>query len=299
MDTSRSAERRLRVMGTQAHVVVHAAEPERVAAAAVDNLHLLERIWSRFVPDSEVSRMNRNAGDAVAVSGETILLVERSIEAWTLTGGRYDPAMLAQVCALGYDRSFDEIGPVDRLAAPQAPSPGCGGIAVDRQRGTATLPAGVAFDPGGIGKGLAADLVSGWALDAGADGVMVNVGGDLRVRGVPPDGDRWVIAVREPAWSDDAISTLHLGDGAVATSTSLRRRWVVSGVEHHHLLDPRSGCPHQGGAVLATAVATEGWWAEAAATASIGSGFVDECPMLRIDADGRTARLGGYERYES
>ena len=286
-------------MGTLAHVIVHAADPVRVLEAAVSDLDRLERNWSRFLPDSEVSRMNRNAGDVVEVSDATVLLVERSIEAWTLTGGRYDPTMLTQVCALGYDRPFAEIVPVDRAAVAAAPSGGCDGIAVDRHRGTVTLPTGVAIDPGGIGKGLAADLVSGWALEAGADGVMVNVGGDLRVRGVPPDADRWAITVREPAWSNDAISTLHLGDGAVATSTSLRRRWVVSGVEHHHLLDPRSGRPQRGGAVLATAVAAESWWAEAVATASIGPGFVDECPMLRIDADGRTARLGGYERYES
>src|SRR5205814_4638480 len=132
----------------------------------------------------------------------------------------------------GYDRSFDELGP----AGGDTTSPlaaGAAGIEIDGDR--VRLPAGVGFDPGGIGKGLAADLVVAEALAAGAAGACVNLGGDLRVAGEPPDDPStdspptgsaaWTVAVEHPA-STDPLALLGLHDGAAATSTTLRRRWT-------------------------------------------------------------------------
>jgi thiamine biosynthesis lipoprotein len=100
-------------------------------------------------------------------------------------------------------------------------------------------------------------------LEAGAAGAMVNVGGDLRVRGTAPDGRTWSIAVAHPLRPGRDLLRLGLEDAAVATSSRLRRRWTIAGQERHHLLDPRSGRPVATPVVAVTAVAGEGWWAEA------------------------------------
>ena len=97
----------------------------------------------------------------------------------------FDPTVLAAVRAAGYDRSFDDLPQISILDAV-APPPGCDGIEVDTRLDLVRLPAGVGIDPGGIGKGLAADLVATAAVDLGADGAMVSLGGDLRVAGTPP-----------------------------------------------------------------------------------------------------------------
>src|SRR5205823_3187293 len=213
-----------RAMGSHAHVIVVGGPPGG-AEEARRRIDDLERRWSRFLPDSELSQLTRRAGEWVRLSAESLLLVERALDAWRLTVGRFDPTVLGAVIRAGYDRSFDELGP----AGGDTTSPlaaGAAGIEIDGDR--VRLPAGVGFDPGGIGKGLAADLVVSEALAAGAAGACVNLGGDLRVAGEPPDGpSAWTVAVEHPA-SPEPVALLGLHDGAVATSTTLRRRWTAA-----------------------------------------------------------------------
>ena len=85
------------------------------------------------------------------------------------------------------------------------------------------LPRGTGFDPGGIGKGLAADIVVDELRAAGAEGVCVNLGGDVRVEGAGPTGDGWTIAVDYPERARP-IARIGIARGAVATSTTLQAR---------------------------------------------------------------------------
>ena len=157
-------ERRFRAMGSDAHLVV-VGGPDQVLDAAERRIERLEQLWSRFIDTSEICELNRRAGDDVTVSAETALLVERAIEAWRLTGGGFDPTVLGAVLRAGYDVSFDDM-PADKSASASSLLIGCTDIRVEGC--TVRLPPGTGFDPGGIGKGLAADLVIGDVLAAGA-----------------------------------------------------------------------------------------------------------------------------------
>ncbi|MEL7210225.1 MAG: FAD:protein FMN transferase, partial [Actinomycetota bacterium] len=88
-------------------------------------------------------------------------------------------------------------------------------------------------------------------------------------------------------------------EGAVATSTPLRRRWTGPDGSAHHLVDPATGLPHARAARQVTVVAADGWWAEAAATALTGPGarLPEACAALVVDHDGTVRHLGGIERY--
>ena len=121
--------------------------------------------------------------------------------------------------------------------------PGCSAITWDDAACTVTLPAGVGFDPGGIGKGLAADIVTEELLAAGAAGALVSVGGDVRVRGESPSGPTWSLAIDDASRDGVELLRLGLGDGAIATSSRLQRRWTTRAGEAHHLIDPRTGRP--------------------------------------------------------
>lgn len=261
-------ERRIAVMGTTAHIIVVGASPA-LADRAAEELRSLEARWSRFLPDSEISRLNQSAGTALAVSADTRRLVATAIEAWMRTDGRFDPTVLSAMRANGYDRTYEQLqseaGRDPSVTSARAgAAPGCAGIVVHNGHGTVRLDPGVGFDPGGIGKGLAADIVVERILAGGAKGVLVNVGGDLRVEGAAPEGELWVVSVREPTVSDGEIVRIGLIRGALATSTTRRRRWSSGGSERHHLLDPRTGDPLRETFQLVGAVAEEGWWAEAA-----------------------------------
>ncbi|HRW36358.1 MAG TPA: FAD:protein FMN transferase [Aquihabitans sp.] len=300
-----AAERRFTAMGTTAHVLVHGDEALLDLAQA--EVERLEAAWSRFRPTSEVSRLNDAGGRWVAVSPDTVLLVERAILASVVTEGRFDPTVLGDVIRAGYDRDFALVAARD-AASPSPASPlrrGVDGIEVDAAHGAVRLPAGTGFDPGGIGKGLAADLVAG-RLDAeGAAGALINLGGDLRAVGYGPDGDDWAIEL-DPAASGLPLATVSLERGAIATSTTLRRRWELDDEVRHHLIDPATGRPAVGDLVAASVLAAHGWQAEVLAKAALVAGLEAGLTLverlgadaLLVDRHGALHRAAGFARFE-
>ena len=115
-------------MGSDAHLVV--VGPERLAAHAEARVADLERRWSRFDEHSEISALNRHAGAPVVVSAETLELVERSLDAWRLTHGWFDPTLLGAVVRAGYDRTFAEIDEATAADATSVLRPGAAGIEI-------------------------------------------------------------------------------------------------------------------------------------------------------------------------
>ncbi len=267
-------ESRWRAMGTEVHVLV-SGDPWLLVLAR-HRVADLESRWSRFLPDSEVSRLNRAHGQAMAVSAETVRLVSVAVEGWRRTDGLFDPTVLGDLLRAGYDLSFEHL---PRTRRDEAVSPwGRGAEQIHVGDGQVRLPRGVGFDPGGVGKGLAADIVAAELVAAGAERALVDIGGDLRVAGRAPLGG-WTIGR-----SDGGV--LRLDAGGVATSGPSRRRWRVEGQERHHLMDPRTGRSADIPASRSvTVVAAEAWQAEVLATAAIvaGPGLGDEL-VLRAGA---------------
>jgi thiamine biosynthesis lipoprotein len=231
------------------------------------------------------------------------------VSAWRLTGGTFDPTILPALIAAGYDRSFEQIPPDAPGVAPGSkpqPGQGCDSIGLLPAVPAVVLPAGWTLDLGGIGKGFAADLVVAEVRAQGADGVCVNIGGDLRVEGRPPTDDGWLIGVEHPEHAALApLLRLGLSSGAVATSTDRRRHWVRSGERLHHLIDPRYGRPARSRYAAATVMADEGWLADVLAKAC----FLrpDRAPELLgttgaaavlVDAEGTVTFLNGAEAYQ-
>jgi FAD:protein FMN transferase len=257
-------ERRGRVMGSDLHVLVVGGASDHLDVAA-RRLEGLEARWSRFRPDSELSRLSGGTDGWVAVTADTWLLLDAMVTAWTDTGGRCDATVRDAIVAAGYDRDLRELAGADlRAGQPPGPTPGLAGVALDADGRSVHVPPGVGLDPGALGKGLAADLVAEELVSDGAAGVLVNVGGDLRVKGRPPEGEAWVVELvldrgRSRRWA--------LAEGGVATSSSRRRRWRVGGQLRHHLIDPATGQPIAAPPATVSVVAGHAWWAEAAATA--------------------------------
>ncbi len=290
-------------MGTDCQIVVLDGGDDDLAAAQAE-VHRLEALWSRFRPDSEISGMNAASGRAIPVSPDTRMLVRRALRAEHLTGGRFDPLMGGDMLALGYDRDHGA------LAAPAAPSarvvmtpatrPRGAQLRLDERAGLVTVPAGRALDPGGIGKGLAADMVTAGLIRRGVGGALVNLGGDIRCRGITPSGG-WRIGIDDPRDPEaPEVATVTLTRGAVCTSGVRKRRWVRSdGSVAHHLLDPDTGAPTDAEVASVSVIARTGWMAEALTKALILGGPEAGTRLLRahdagavvVLADGAVRRL--------
>ena len=149
-----------------------------------------------------------------------------------------------------------------------------------------------------------ADLVSQALLDAGADGVLVNVGGDARVAGESPRSEGWIVEFENPL-AFGPLGYARLAGGAVCTSTRTKRKWTRGGEPQHHLIDPATGAPSWSGLASVTVLSSEAWWAEILAKAAFVAGPRTGRALLAshgvtgllVSDDGRVDELEGLEAF--
>lgn len=262
-----------RAMGSDAQIVFPGSNIGLLTWAR-EEIERLESLWSRFRPGSDVCRANASEPERpVGVALETVDLIDRAMRLWSATDGWFDPTILPALERVGYRSPFADLDAPPVVASSLAPSaaPGCASIALDRHAATVTLPAGVRLDLGGIGKGMAADLIATGLVERGAEGACVSLGGDIRCCGAGPDAGGWDIEIEHP--SGATLLVQRLIDDAVVMSTPMYRRWTDHvGREWHHLIDPRTGLPSRTDLAAVAAAAPEAWWAEGVAKAALLAG---------------------------
>lgn len=302
------AEHHFRTMASDAHVIV-AVDGDGPSGAwlvthAFAQLDRLEQRWSRFLPNSDITRINLSLGRPVHVDAHTLTLLRTMVDAWRLTEGRFDPTVLPALIAAGYDASVEDRRRVTMLPIGDLRIGGLGDVHIDVANTSVTVPPGTVVDPGGIGKGLAADLTAAGLVEAGARGALVSVGGDLAVAGSPPDPGGWLVNVEQADPADGNLCTLAVSGGGVATSSTRSRRWRSAGRVHHHVIDPVSGVESASDLAAVTVIARSGWLAEAHATAALLAGsagvldYLDNHDLtgIAISGDGSTLVTADLDR---
>lgn len=291
-------------LGTTAVLLV--ADPDALPSAEAvlrAELTAVDRACSRFRPDSELSRVNLNAGCTTTVSAYFAVALEASLRAARLTDGAVDPTVGSAVIALGYDRTFASIRPEDARPVPVGrPAPGWRRIAFDPRTRRLLLPPGTRLDLGATAKALAADRAARRAAEATGCSVLVNLGGDLATAGPAPEGG-WRIALADdhdrPA--PEGGAAVAVTGGALATSGIRVRAWRRGGRALHHIVDPATGEPAAPAWRTATVAAATCVDANAVSTAAIvlGERAPDwlrgtALPARLTALDGRIMRLGGW-----
>ncbi len=269
---SAEAQRRFACFGgiVTVHVrgTAEGRDAEDAAGEAEERLLEAHDRLSRFLPDSELCRLNADARETVPVTPLLLEVADAAQRAGLLSQGLVDATLVGDIERAGYRESLVEDRdrpPPGRLPAsdsrqPASAGPDCGWsrIAVDRESCSVTRPPGVEIDSGGIAKGLLADLV-GETLSEYQD-YAVDCCGDVRVGGTSGRPRRALVA--DPA-GGEPLHELSVLDGGVATSGIARRSWIgEDGVRAHHLLDPATGRPAYTGVVQATALAPTAFLAE-------------------------------------
>ncbi len=208
----------------------------------------IERSLSRFIGGSSLCRLN---ADRIVADGRVAEVTRVALALRQLTDGAFDPCLGATLAALGYDRSFEQIG----VAQPRRV---VSELRVEIERDVVALRGSGALDLGGIAKGWAVDHVHDRLVRTGGRRVLVDGGGDMRGSGAP-----WPIGVGV----DRAIL---LADGGVATSSAAHRAWSTpSGARMHHIVDPGTGEPARNNVVTAVVCAPTAALADGLATALV------------------------------
>ena len=182
-----------------------------------------EGVFSRFRPESELSRLNRDAAPVVVLSRLFAHALRTALSAAEATDGLVDPTLGAAIESAGYDKDFSLLGDDERPPGP----PSHGTWRSLRLSGRLlSRPPGTALDLNGVVKSLAVDT----ALELISGEGFVSAGGDVAVRGGA--------VVGLPAGG-----SLQLLAGGIATSGSTKRSWRRGGALQHHVIDPRTGRP--------------------------------------------------------
>jgi thiamine biosynthesis lipoprotein len=232
------------LMGTQVIVKAVGDDHEQLRTAinaAFDEVSRLERLMSNFMSDTELSRINQQAGVApVRVSRELFNVIKRSLHFSELSDGAFDISF-ASVGKLWNFRSG--VVPTPQAIGAQLPFVDYRKIQLDEKRSTVFLPSPqMEIGLGGIGKGYAMDRAMAVLADYGIHSAMVMAGGDTVIRG-RNGRDLWRVGLRDPDTADGILAVLPLEDQAISTSGDYERFFIKDGVRYHHILDPKTGYP--------------------------------------------------------
>jgi len=254
-------------------------------------IELFDQSCNRFRPESEVSRLNRADGATLPASPTLELAVAAALDAGEATEGLCDPTVLPALLSLGYDRDYDDLAQRgDFTPGPATPAPGLGAITLDRDQHTVRLAPGCQIDLGASAKALVADLVADELAARG--GVVVEIGGDVAVRGRGPEGP-WVIGVADTLAISGTEPRISLSAGGVATSSSTTRVWRAGGRTVNHIIDPRTGACADGPYATAAVSAASCVAANAFATAALLWGEDAGYYIAQAGWSGRLVRRDG------
>lgn len=247
-------------MGTLVTVTAVASDKsvgDRAVQEAFNEIKRLEQLLSTWRPDSELSRVNAEAGrQPVQVSRETADLVVRSLEIAQLTQGGFNIALGPAIEA--WSVTEEQRIPGEREFQRLKPFIDWTRIQVDTEARTIYLPQrGMRIDIGGIGKGYAADRAVAEMKRVGATGGVVAVSGDIKTFGVLPSGQGFPVGIKHPRQEHALIAIIDLHDEAVSTAGDYERFFERDGVRYHHILDGETLQPARG-CQSVTVIAKEG-----------------------------------------
>lgn len=257
-----------RAMATECTITVIGNDPASLIDRGLARVARLEELWSRFLPESEISRINRAQGAPTPVSRETQLLVTFMKAAHSATDGAFNPTLLPLQTSSGDNTSLDG------RPLPSSSDEAHAWDTLDEldvnPDGTVRAPSTMVLDPGGVAKGLAADIVARELVEMGADSACVNIGGDLRIVRRPSCEQSWPVTIGSPHDLHLPDEHLTLLDGAVTTSDRAARRRTDGTVPRHHFsLDGRAS-DVVGATVVASSAAWADTWCKHAMTRAVG-----------------------------
>ncbi len=244
------------VLGTVIQLQVFGSNGERAIKEAVERLYDLDDKMSVFKEDSEISKINKNAGGLPQeVSTDTLFVMQKALEYSNLSNGAFDPTIRPLVSLWGFGTSdkkvpnLKDINEKLKLVNYQD-------IILDETNRTIKLcHSEQAIDCGGIAKGYAADAVKQVFLTNSITSAIINLGGNVLVLGQKNNETPWNIGIQNPLGPrGEYIGILSAADKSVVTSGNYERYFIRDGKRLHHLIDPKTGYPCENRVISVTVI---------------------------------------------
>ncbi len=274
--------------GTGYHVTYAARDSLDLSREVDSILTDFDRSLSTYLESSLISRVNRNE-EAVVVDEHFIRVFRKAREVYETSGGYFDITIAPVVNAWGFGPDHApraSTNSIDSLLQ----FVGMDKVRLAEGRVVKEHPA-IQFDVNAIAQGYAVDVLAGYLDDLGIKNYLIELGGEVKTRGVNPSGQLWRVGIERPTESLNLIrgelqAVVELKNRSLATSGNYRNFYEEDGVKYSHTIDPKTGRPVRDRLLSATILTEECMDADAYATACMAMGleksklFVQEHPDL-------------------
>jgi len=239
---------------------------EAVQAEIDKKLELVNDQMSTYRPNSELSRFNK-APTSLTVSPETAFVVQSALTLSEQSGGGFDVTVgpLVNLWGFGPDKKPTKV-PSDAVIAERKQLIGSQYLTVKDNTLYKAIPE-LYVDLSSIAKGYGVDVVAEYLQEIGINNYLVDIGGELRAKGVKPGDKQWTIAIERPTDGQNVQRLIQIGDNAIATSGDYRNYYEFDGIRYSHTIDPKTGKPINHKLVSVTVIHASSMMADGLATA--------------------------------
>jgi thiamine biosynthesis lipoprotein len=251
-------------MGTVCSIRIYEKSDKQIFTGIINRVNEIEHIFSTNIEDSEINKINNNAGRApAAVSSEMVFVLEYALLMAQISGGAFDPTIgaLARLWGVGTDDA--RLPDKSEIDAARALT-GWERVEIDREQNTVFLTeAGMALDVGAIAKGYAADEALRLLWDAGIEKAIIDFGGNIlalgskQTEGLFRSERPWTIGIQDPNAERGVYTAIAMcRDATLVTSGVYERFFEHEGIRYHHILSPETGYPIDNELLSATIVSS-------------------------------------------
>lgn len=277
-------EASLFAMNTYMTFTAYGENAQSALDESTELIETAESLWSVTDQASEIHQANHSGGQPVSVSEETAALISFALEMAKQTNGALDPTIYPVLMAWGFTTNSKQVPSqqqIDTLLEQVDYTK------IQLEGTTLTVPEGMQWDLGAVGKGYTADLVAEVLRKHGITSALISLGGNIHAIGSKPDGSDWRIGIRAP-WESGNLGILKISDAAVVTSGGYENYFEDdAGNVYWHILNPATGYPADSGVQSMLIVGPEGKRCDALSTAL----FV----MGPEEAEAYWRKNGGFE----
>ena len=219
-------------MDTVMTINAYGSKSESAVKAAQNEINRLDKLLSVQKENSEIFKLNQSR--KMTVSEDTLTLITRSKELYTLTDGAFDISCEPLIREWGFYSGLENKVPSQK--AIETALEGVGAEHIKIENSTVTLDDNTSLDLGGIAKGYASHKAAEMLKENGVTSALMSLGGNVRAVGSKPDGESWSVAVTDPDDNSKSIGTLKISDKAVVTSGGYQRYFEENGQIYHQMI---------------------------------------------------------------
>lgn len=230
------------LMDTVVDVRVDGRKSEKLVAKTFSIMQDLEKTLSRFIEDSDVSKINANTGEWVEISDTTLEVIQMGINIGELSQGAFDITIGALLDLWGFGSGHYYV-PNDAELEKALATIDYKKVEINQEENKVRIPEGTILDLGGIAKGYIVDQGIEFLKSEHVIRAIINAGGDISVIGRRPDDQPWRVGVQDPESPASIRWVLPLENTTVVTSGDYQRYFEYGGQKWHHIIDPKTGYP--------------------------------------------------------